>query len=339
MTLSWIGRALARILDLAMEANGGKHAHDLTILVYLREDDAPYRQWLTDSPGVTYRFCRDEHAAAEWMPEADVLLGSISFPAHLLAHAQRLRWIQVTGAGVDRFLASGGLPDGVILTRADVAFGDQIAEYVIGHLLAVTQRIREVVTLQSSRRWKPLTLSWLKGRTLGVAGVGSIGRAVAARAAGLGMNTVGLARTSRAVPGIDSVYGPDRLREFLAELDVLALCVPRTSETEGMIGRAELDSMKETAILVNVARGAVVDQAALIDALRSGRLAHAILDVFETEPLAKDSPLWTMENVTVTSHHAGLNIPEHIAGFFLENLRRFRENLPLQGIVDPKRGY
>ena len=322
-----------------MQANDARHDEKLTVLVYLREDAEPYRAWLKDSPGVTYRFCMDEDEAAKLIPEADVLLGSISFPAHLLDRVNRLKWIQVTGAGVDRFLATGKLPDRVLLTRADVAFGDQIGEYVIGHLLAVTQRIREVADLQSARRWKPLTLSWLKGRTLGVAGAGSIGRAVAARAAGLEMRTLGLARTPRDMPGFEAVYGPDRLHEFLEELDVLVLCVPRTAETEGMIGRAELAVMKETAVLVNVARGAVVDQDALTDALHSGRLAYAILDVFEEEPLPEDSLLWTLENVTVTSHHAGLNIPEQIAAFFLENLRRFRQGLPLLGIVDSKRGY
>ena len=322
-----------------MQANEPRHDEKLTVLVYLREDAGPYRSWLTDSPGVSYRFCTSEDEAANLIPEADVLLGSISFPARLLDCAKRLQWIQVTGAGVDRFLAAGKLPDGVRLTRADVAFGDQIAEYVIGHLLAVTQRIRDVAALQSARQWTPLTLSWLKGRTMGVAGAGSIGRAVADRAAGMGMRTLGLARTPRELAGFEKVYGPDRLHEFLSELDVLALCVPRTSQTEGMIGGAEIAAMKETAILVNVARGAVVDQDALTDALRSGRLAHAVLDVFEEEPLPEDSPLWSLENVTVTSHHAGLNIPEQIAGFFLENLKRFRQGLPLLGIVDSERGY
>jgi phosphoglycerate dehydrogenase-like enzyme len=310
-----------------------------TILVHLREDAAPYRRLLVDSEGVRYRFCRTVEEVAARIAEADVILGSTSFPADLLPKADRLRWVQVTGAGVDRFLSTSVLPDDVVLTRADVAFGDQIAEYVIGHLLAVTQRMIDVVAHQRAKRWEPLELSWLKGRTIGIAGAGSIGRAVAGRAVGMHMRALGYARTPREVPGFERVYAADELDEFLSELDVLVLCLPLTSETRDLIGRDELALMKPTAVLVNVARGPIVDEGALIDALAAGRLAHAVLDVFENEPLPPGSPLWEMPNVTVTSHHSGLNIPEEIAGFFLDNLERYREGRPLRGVVDPKRGY
>ena len=181
----------------AMHEEKGNASSRTTVLVYLRENPALYRELLIDSDQVEYRFCTTEDEAAKEMEHAEVILGSISFPATLLSLARRLRWIQVTGAGVDRFLAAGDLPEGVVLTRADVAFGDQIAEYVIGHLLAVTQRLREVSANQRARRWEPLTLSWLKGSVLGIAGAGSIGRAVASRAAGMGMHTLGLARSPR----------------------------------------------------------------------------------------------------------------------------------------------
>ena len=310
-----------------------------TILVHLREDVAPYRRLLVDSDGVRYHFCRTVEEVAARIAEADVILGSTSFPADLLPNADRLRWIQVTGAGVDRFLSTSTLPDGVVLTRADVAFGDQIAEYVVGHLLAVTQRMIDVVAHQRAKRWEPLELSWLKGRTIGIAGTGSIGRAVADRAVGMHMRALGYARAPREVPGFERVYGADELGAFLSELDVLVLCLPLTVETRGLIGRDELAAMKPTAVLVNVARGPIVHEGALIDALAAGRLAHAVLDVFENEPLPPESPLWEIPNVTVTSHHAGLNIPERIAGFFLDNLERYRNGDPLRGVVDPERGY
>jgi len=310
-----------------------------TVLVHLREDAAPYRRLLIDSDGACYRFCRTVEDVAARIAEVDVILGSTSFPAYLLSNAERLRWIQVTGAGVDRFLSRSSLPDGVVLTRADVAFGDQIAEYVIGHLLAVAQRMVEVIAHQQAKRWEPLKLSWLKGQTIGIAGTGSIGRAVADRAVAMHMRTLGYARTSRVVHGFERVYGPGELSEFLSELDVLVLCLPLTGETRGLIGRGEFSAMKPTVILVNVARGAIVDEGALIDALADGRLAHAVLDVFENEPLPPGSPLWEMSNVTVTSHHSGLNVPEEIAGFFLNNLARYRNGRPLRGVVDPERGY
>jgi phosphoglycerate dehydrogenase-like enzyme len=311
----------------------------LNVLVFTRESSAPYRARLIDSDEVRYVFCESQEAAATRIEEADVILGSVSFPAQLLSRASRLGWVQVTGAGVDGFLAQGDLPAHVLLTRADVSFGDQIAEYVIGHLLALTQRLRDVHRLQAARQWEPLTVEFLKGRTMGVAGTGSIGRAVARRALGMGMRTVGLSRTKREIAEFDARYGPERLCEFLSDLDVVVLCLPLTPETRGLIGREEFACMKRSAILVNAARGAVVDEAALIDALREKRIRAAILDVFTEEPLPETSPLWTMEDVTITSHHAGLNVPDEIIDYFLANLARFRSGEPLHGLVDPERGY
>jgi len=309
------------------------------VLVFLREATAPYRAGLVDSDAAHYVFCESE-ADIEWYIEmADVIIGSIHFPTAYLARASRLRWIQVTGAGVDRFLADAEIPSGVMLTRADLSFGDQIAEYVMGHLLARTQRLPEVYALQRTKQWEPLTVEFLRGRTLGVAGAGSIGRAVAARARAFGMRTTGITRSGSEFAGFDTCYGPDDRAAFLADLDILVLCLPLTSETRGWIGRAELAAMKPSAILVNVARGAIVDEPALVDALREGTIGGAILDVFETEPLPADSPLWSLHHVTITSHHAGLNIPGEMIDFFLENLARFRTDQPLKGLVNVERGY
>jgi phosphoglycerate dehydrogenase-like enzyme len=311
----------------------------LNVLVFTRESSAPYRARLIDSGEVRYLFCESQDAIAARIEEADVILGSVSFPAQLLSRVSRLRWIQVTGAGVDGLLAQGRLPAHVLLTRAELSFGDQIAEYVIGHLLVGTQRLRDVHRLQAARRWEPLTVEFLKGRTMGVAGTGSIGRAVAQRARGVGMRTVGLSRTVRELAGFDACYGREQLPEFLSDLDVLVLCLPLTQETRGLIGSKELACMKRSAILVNVARGAIVDETALIDALRGKAIRAAILDVFTEEPLPETSPLWAIEGVTITSHHAGLNVPDEMIDYFLANLARFRSGDPLHGLVDPDRGY
>ena len=174
---------------------------------------------------------------------------------------------------------------------------------------------------------------------LGVAGTGSIGRAIAARARGMEMRTIGLARTPSQLPGFEEVYTLDELAFFLSQLDVLVLALPLTPETRGMIDSKKLALLKSSAVLINVARGAIVDEAALIDALQARAIRGAILDVFEQEPLPTNSPLWAMDNVTMTSHHAGLNIPDDIIDFFLENLGQFRANTSLNGLVDPTRGY
>jgi len=311
----------------------------MNVLVFTEGSSETYRARLVDSAETRYVFCESEEEVAARIETADVILGSIGFPVKLLSRAGRLRWIQVMGAGVDAFLAGADLPGDVLLTRADVSFGDQIAEYVIGHLLAWTQRLRDVYRLQAARQWEPLAVESLRGRTMGVAGVGSIGRVVAQRARGMGMRTTGLLRTVREVAGFDACYGPERLSEFLSDLDILVLCLPLTPETRGRIGREEFACMKPSAILVNTSRGAIVDEAALIGALREKIIGGAVLDVFTEEPLPETSPFWAMENVTITSHHSGPNIPDEIVDCFLENLDHFRLGEPLRGLVDPRRGY
>ena len=314
--------------------------HDpLNVLVFLRESNARYRERLQESEVVRFTFCESEEEVRQSIGLADIILGSISFPSHLLTMAKHLRWIQVTGAGVDAFLAKNDLPAGVMLTRADVSFGDQIAEYVIGHLLSLTQRLRDVHHLQAARAWQSLEVTFLKGRTMGIAGTGSIGRAVAGRARSMGMHTIGLASTPRELPEFETVYDPDHLPSFLSQLDVFVICLPLTEATRGMIGAEQLALLRDSTVLVNVARGAILDKAALIDALQHQRIGAAILDVFEHEPLSADSPLWAMDNVTVTSHHSGLNIPDDIIDFFLANLCRFQSGDRLNGFVDLARGY
>jgi len=309
------------------------------VLVFLRESSARYRERLKDSDVVRYVFCESEEEVRQSIEQADVILGSISFPSHLLSLAIRLHWIQATAAGVDAFLAKRHLPDGVMLTRADVSFGDQVAEYVIGHLLAFSQRLRDIHHLQRKRTWCPQEVEFLKGKLVGIAGTGSIGRAVADRARGMGMRTVGLASTKRILPGFEIVYGPEDLASFLPDLDALVICLPLTAQTRGLFGSDQLAQLKPSAILVNVARGPIVDEKALIDALKERAIRAAILDVFEREPLLPGSPFWGMDNVTITSHHAGLNIPDDIIDFFLENLTRFQAGERLNGLVDLTKGY
>jgi len=311
----------------------------LDVLVFLRESSARYRERLMNSDVVRYTYCESEDEVRQCIEQTDVILGSISFPSQMLSLAKRLRWIQVTGAGVDAFLSKSNLPDDVMLTRADVSFGSQIAEYVIGHLLALTQCLRDIHHLQLKRTWQPLEVEFLKGKTMGIAGTGSIGRAVANHARGMGMRTIGLANRARELPGFEMVYGTDDLATFLSGLDVLVICLPLTAQTRGLFGRPQLAQLKPSAILVNVARGPVVNEEALIDALQQRAIRAAILDVFEREPLPPDSPFWGMDNVTITSHHSGLNIPDAIIDFFLENLRRFRAGDRLNGLVDLTRGY
>jgi len=321
-----------------MDTSNGD-AQTVQVAVYLKEAAAPYRERLVDGDGVSFVFCSTESELRQAMAHADILLCSSPPPPDAVCAASSLRWIQAAAAGVDALHAVGLPPDGVALTRIAEGFGEPIAEYVLGHLLAIAQRVEAVHRHQAERAWVPFEAELLGGQTMGVAGVGAVGKVVAERGAAMGMRTVGLARSPGELALFEHVYGEDQLEAFLSELDVLVLCLPLTPRTRHLIGPRELGMLKRSCILVNVARGAVIDEAALIDALDRGRIRAAVLDVFEQEPLPADSPLWSMDNVTITPHHSGLNRPAMIAEFFLDNLARYRSGRPLRGVVQASRGY
>lgn len=309
------------------------------VLVYPGEDSPSYRQLLKDSNHVHYIFCGTTDQVEQSIHKADIVYCVPSFPAHLLKRGKGIRWIQLLAAGVDRLVPAVRELEGVVLTRSDVTYGDRMAEYVLARCLADAQHLRELDVKQRDAVWEPVTVHWLKGQTMGIAGVGSIGRVIADRARGMHMHVVGYACASREVPGFDHVYPGDRLHAFLSELDVLVLALPLTSETKGLISDEEFEIMKPSVLLVNVARGAIADEVALIAALAEGRIRAAALDVFETEPLPKTSPLWRMPNVAVSAHFSGSDVPEELVEFFLDNLGRFIRGDTLRGTVDLTRGY
>lgn len=309
------------------------------VLVYLGEDTPSYRQLLKDSEHLHYIFCDTADQVSESIHGVNIVFCVPSFPAHLLKLGKKIWWIQLAAAGVDRLVPTVRELDGVVLTRSDVTYGDRMAEYVLARCLADAQHLRELDAQQQDAVWEPVALHWLKGQTIGISGVGSIGRVIADCARGMHMHVVGYARTARSVAGFEHVYSADQLHDFLSELDVLVLALPLTNETKGLIGNDELEVMKRSALLVNVARGAIVDETALIAALSDGRIRAAVLDVFETEPLPKTSPLWQMQNVTVTAHFSGSDIPEELVDFFLDNLGHFIRGDALRGTVDLIRGY
>lgn len=271
-------------------------------------------------------------------PAAEILLAPPTFPAEALAAAGRLRWIQSMWAGVERWLALP-LPPGVLLTRMVGAFGPLIAEYVFAHLLAHGQHLARYRQQQADRVWKPHLPRPLRGRCLGVAGLGSIGGEVARLGKAFGMAVWGLSRSGSPHPWADRVFTPDRIAEWAAGVDVAVITLPHTPATAGLIGREVLAAMRSGAILINVGRGAVVDEGALVEALQAGRLELAVLDVFQTEPLPPDHPFWLLPNCVVTPHCSGPSLVEDVVAFFMANYWRFAGGQPLEGLVDRERGY
>ncbi len=283
--------------------------------------------------------------AAATPTEAAALIGDAEilyawrFPPQLYAKAARLKWLQAAGAGVDWALVPE-LPPPVVVTRAPGVFGPWMAEYVIGWCSWVTQRIETYRDAQRQRRWLEHVLpDRLLGKTLVIVGLGDIGRAIARAARVLGVRVVGVSRSGRPVREAERVFKVGQLARALRDADFAVVLLPLTPETTGLIGADALAALKPTAWLVNIARGAVVNEAALLDALEQRRIAGAILDVFASEPLPPHHPLWGMDNVVITPHISGPSTPEEIAPVFNDNLARYLAGKPLRHIVDRKRGY
>jgi glyoxylate/hydroxypyruvate reductase A len=301
---------------------------------------------------VGHPFERPEEDEKRWMSllaEAEVLFDfDRSHLTDLPERAPSLKWIQATSAGigqlVDQHRYAERMP-GTLFTTASGVHAIPLAEYALMSILMFRRRVPEMLADQRERRWEPFASTDLTARSLAVVGMGSIGREVARVASEFGMRTIGV---KRAVTGVDpdafhldALYGLDELHEALRGAEHVVLSVPHTPETEGMIRADELALLAPGAILVNVARGAVVDESALVDALESGHLGGAALDVFQEEPLPADSPFWTMPNVLVCAHSAGTSDreSERITDLFCKNLRRYLVGEPLLNVLDSARMY
>ncbi len=257
------------------------------------------------------------------------------------AEAGRLRLVQNGGAGVDSLLPAPDLADDVVVCNAVGIHEPQMPEWILAMLLALSKQLPRLVRQADRHEWRWAMHRPLHGATLVVHGLGHIGRGVADRAAALGMRVLGTQRTPKEVPGVERVVTPDRLAEVLDGADALVVVAPLTEETRGSVGATELAAMAEGAYLVDASRGGVTDVDALVEALGSGRLAGAVMDVFDTEPLPDDSPLWDVPHLLVTPHVAGLSPDylERLGEVFADNVERLERGEPLRNVVDRDRGY
>ncbi|MBX6351502.1 MAG: D-2-hydroxyacid dehydrogenase [Clostridia bacterium] len=309
------------------------------VLIHAPSGAEAYRDWLLSHgcPAVI-SVSRTEDEAAARVPDVEVIF-CWRFPTELFSRAPKLRWVQSMGAGVDDLVRARGLAPDVRLTRVVGAFGASMAEYVFAALLSRVRDLPRLLEQQRRKEWRPFRADTLEGRTIGVAGLGFVGREIVKRARAFGMRVHGLSRSGRRADFVDRHFGPGSWIDFVRDLDFLVLALPLTPETEGIVDGRVLAAMQPGAVLVNVGRGRLVREAELVEALRAGRIAGAVLDVFEVEPLPAESPLWEMENVLVTPHVSGPSRVEQVASFFLDNLRRFQRGEPLLGEVDRERGY
>lgn len=316
---------------------------------------------------VSERIVLSQHSAsdaaqipAEAFAQAEVIYTYSALPNP--DQAPRLRWVALYSAGANHVIQHPLFTTDVIFTTASGLHAINIGQFVFASILAWSHHLPALLDLQRKGEWADgrrarYAPRELRGATIGIVGYGSIGREVGRLARSFGMRVLAVKRrvhkldehSSYRVPTLgdpdgtlpDTIYGPEQVREMLAQCDYVVVAVPLTPETRGMMGEAELAAMKPTAYLVNIARGEVCDEAALIRALTNGQIAGAGLDVFAQEPLPQDSPLWTLPNVILTPHIAGLspNYDQRAADILCQNLQRYIAGQPLLNLVDKAAGY
>jgi phosphoglycerate dehydrogenase-like enzyme len=319
-------------------------ANPLLVWVIARPEDPGLH--LLEPPPEGVRFVvGGKPDAFEGTPDAilDCWAGSTRLVA-ALREAPDVRWIHARSAGLDRVLVPEVVAHSAVVTNGRGAFSPALAEFVVAALLFFTKDLRRLVAQQAAGAWEPFDMERLEGRTVGIVGYGDIGRAAASRLKPLGTRILALRRRPQLSDGdplVEETLPHDRLLELMARADDVVVAMPLTPETQGFVGREAIAAMRKTAVLVNVGRGPVVDESALVEALERGRIRGAALDVFETEPLPPESPLWRLANVLLSPHCA-----DHVPGWvdeamrvFLRQLDRFRRGEALQHVVDKARGY
>jgi phosphoglycerate dehydrogenase-like enzyme len=288
----------------------------------------------------------DRDTLRRLLPEADVAFTPF-VDRDVFASASRLRWVQSPAAGVGSLMFPELLASPVVITSARGIRARSIAEHVLGVTIALARAMPAALRAQTAHRWAQEELETeartLQGQRMGIVGLGAIGLELVKMAAPFGFRISAIRRRAGEPPpdGVEAVWTPDRLPDLLSQSDVVVLAAPHTPETKRLIGRAQLDRMKRGALLVNIARGKLVDDEAVIDALRDGRLGGAALDVFSQEPLDPSSPYWDLPNVIITPHTSGAmkDYWTPLVALFSDNLRRFEKGEPLLNVVDKVAGY
>lgn len=301
-----------------------------------------------DFPESTFVHESDNERLPDEIPDTDILVGSWITPEYFHT-AHKLKWIHSPAAAVHQLMFPELVKSDVMVTNAGGVHGPVVAEHAIAVLLALAKRLPQAIQHQRRSEWAQ-TFLWrghprpreIFGATVAVIGMGSIGREFTIRAKALGMTVLAVRENpAKGANGADAVFGPSELCSILGKADYVLLCTPVTSATTSLIDRTALACMKPDAYLINVGRGPLIDEAALLDALQNERIAGAGLDVFNEEPLPPDSPLWSVENILITPHTAAATDHAWERHYRLigENLRRFQQGRELLNSVDKRRGY
>ena len=296
---------------------------------------------LKDAPSeMDISFLPEGAELKDHISDAEILYGVVSEDA--LPHATSLQWVMQPFVGVERSMYPAFKESPITLINSKRLYGPQLAEHAFALLLSLTRGINTQLDLMRDKEWKWTQCVEVSGMTMGVLGLGGIGRAVAQRAKAFDFHVIAVDPEPMEKPDtVDELEQLDWLPEFLSRSDVLTVCCPITPQTHKLLSHAEFDALPEGCFFINVSRGKVVDEDALIAALKSGKLAGAGLDVTYTEPCPQDNPLWTLPNVILTSHTAGAsqNIAKRAMELFIDNMQKYVNGEPLTNVVDKEKGY
>ena len=296
---------------------------------------------LKDAPSeMEIQFLPNGAELSDHISDAEILYGVVS--EAVFPHANSLQWVMQPFVGVERSMYPAFKESPITLINSKRLYGPQLAEHAFALLLSLTRGVNKQLELMRDKEWKGQPCVEVSGMTMGILGLGGIGRAVAQRAKAFEFNVIAADPEPMEKPDtVDELGQLDWLPEFLSRSEVLTVCCPITPQTHKLLSHAEFDALPEGCFFINVSRGKVVDEDALVAALKSGKLAGAGLDVTYTEPCPPDNPLWTLPNVILTSHTAGAsqNIAKRAMQTFIENMHRYVNGEPLINVVDKEKGY
>lgn len=306
------------------------------IVTTLAEEFADEIARLVDFP-ISIKACSSAKQALDEYTDESVLFGNPSLIAQILPKMPTVDWVQSSWAGVTPLMAIDHRD--YVLTGVKDVFGPQMSEYVMGYLLAHELRVLERMQEQREHNWFTGFSGTLQGKRLGIMGTGSIGRHIATTAKHFDMKVTGLSRSGADAPGFEKVMKVDQLHNFLAKTDYLIATLPQTTDTDKLLDAAALARLPAHAYFINVGRSNVVDDNALIEALRNNKMVGAALDVFDEEPIPRDSPLWDTPNLSITAHIAAISHPLLLVPIFVDNYRRYINKQPLNYVIDFGAGY
>ncbi len=294
-------------------------------LLILNQSAEDYKKALAPKfPELSIHAVAKEEEIGNFIEKMDILL-TIRISDHLIKKASKLKWIQALTTGVDYIINLPSLRKEVLITSARGIHGPQMSEMALLLMLALNRNFPQIIRNQDQRVWERWPGKLLYQKKVGILGVGVIGEEIARKCKAFGMTVFGIDIVKRKVDAVDYFYGPEELLQVIQEVDYFVIVAPNTPQTQKLVGAKVFSSMKPTAFLISIGRGEIVDEEALIHALKTGQIAGAALDTFWTEPLPKDHPLWEIKNVIITPHVGGLSdiYVEQVLPIFEENLRRF----------------